>query len=113
RPAPPRCPANGPPLTSVVTSPLQAADLLTIRRNNLALVLRVLHDEGPRSRAAVAAETGLNKATVSRPVAELIDRGLVQELGLAAQRRRGRPPPPVHGGGRRVAALGVGPNLDF
>jgi hypothetical protein len=46
-------------------APLQPADQLTVRRNNLALVLRLLHDEGPRSRASVATETGLNKATVS------------------------------------------------
>src|SRR5262249_56560859 len=88
-------------------------DVLTIGRNTLALVLRVLHDEGPRSRAAVAAETGLNKATVSRLVAELIDRGLVQELGLAAQRRRGRPATLIDVDGRRGAALGFELNVDF
>jgi predicted NBD/HSP70 family sugar kinase len=97
----------------VASSPLQPADLLSVRRNNLALVLRMLHDDGPRSRAAVAAETGLNKATVSRLVAELIGRGLVRELGLADQRGRGRPATLIDVDGRRVAALGLELNVDF
>jgi predicted NBD/HSP70 family sugar kinase len=97
----------------VAIAPLQPADQLTVRRNNLALVLRLLHDQGPRSRAAVAVETGLNKATVSRLVAELIDRGLVRELGLVNQRRRGRPATLIDVDGRRVAALGLELNVDF
>jgi predicted NBD/HSP70 family sugar kinase len=96
-----------------VISNLQPADQLTVRRNNLALVLRLLHDEGPRSRASVANETGLNKATVSRLVAELIDRGLVRELGLVNERRRGRPPTLLELDGRHVAALGLELNVDF
>ena len=70
------------PLATMAT--LQPADQLTVRRNNLALVLRLLHDEGPL-RASVATETGLNKATVSRLVADLIDRGLVRELGVVSK----------------------------
>src|SRR5262249_49093328 len=85
----------------------------TVRRNNLALVLRLLHDEGPRSRASVATETGLNKATVSRLVAELIDRGLVRELGVLSEGRRGRPGTLIELDGRRLAALGREPNVHF
>ena len=92
---------------------LQPADQLTVRRNNLALVLRLLHDQGPRSRAAVASETGLNKATVSRLVAELIDRGLVRELGVLSEGRRGRPGTLIELDGRHVAALGLELNVDF
>jgi predicted NBD/HSP70 family sugar kinase len=94
-------------------APLQPADQLTVRRNNLALVLRLLHDEGPRSRASVAAETGLNKATVSRLVADLIDRGLVRELGVVSEGRRGRPGTLIELDGRHVAALGLELNVDF
>ena len=56
-----------------------ASDQLTVRRNNLSLVLSHLRAVGPRSRARVAAETGLNKATVSSLVAELVQRGLIVE----------------------------------
>ena len=60
------------------------ADQATVRRSNLGLVLRHLRDSGSRSRARIAQETGLNKATVSSLVAELTDR-------RAGQRRRHRP----------------------
>src|SRR3954452_5039819 len=53
------------------------ADQATVRRSNLGLVLRHLRDSGSRSRARIAEETGLNKATVSSLVAELIERRLV------------------------------------
>src|SRR5690348_4421807 len=54
-------------------------DQATVRRSNLGLVLRHLRDAGPRSRARIALGTGLNKATVSSLVAELIGRGLASE----------------------------------
>jgi predicted NBD/HSP70 family sugar kinase len=97
----------------VATTLLQPADTPDVRRNNLALVLRLLHDGGPRSRAAVATETGLNKGTVSRLVAELLDRGLVSEVGQIDQRRRGRPATLLELDGRSVAALGLELNVDF
>jgi len=49
---------------------------LHVRRHNLSLVLRLLAAQGPRSRAGVAATTGLTRATVSSLVADLIDRAL-------------------------------------
>ena len=56
-----------------------AADHVSLRRNNLSVVLRHVRDVGPRSRARIAADTGLNKATVSSLVAELVERGLLRE----------------------------------
>ena len=55
------------------------ADQATVRRLNLALLMRSVSDGGPRSRARLAEDTGLTKATVSSLVTELIDRGLVIE----------------------------------
>src|SRR6195952_3440104 len=55
------------------------ADQATVRRLNLALLMRSLSDGGPRSRARLAEDTGLTKATVSSLVVELTDRGLVME----------------------------------
>jgi predicted NBD/HSP70 family sugar kinase len=92
---------------------MQPADQVGVRRNNLSLVLRLLHERGSRSRAAVAAETGLNKATVSSLVAELIERRLVQEVGTEDARRLGRPATLLELDGRSVACVGVELNVDF
>ena len=54
-----------------------AADHVSLRRNNLSVVLRHVRELGPRSRARIAADTGLNKATVSSLVAELKGETLV------------------------------------
>ncbi|MFF2354971.1 ROK family protein [Kitasatospora sp. NPDC058115] len=62
-----------------------------MRRSNLALVLRVI-TRTPRSRAEVAAETGLTRAAVSSLAEELIAAGLVAEEGPAAPSGKvGRP----------------------
>ncbi|MDZ7675301.1 MAG: ROK family transcriptional regulator [Acidimicrobiales bacterium] len=53
--------------------------LLDVRRHHLSLVLDHLVRSGPRSRAALAQETGLTKATVSALVADLLARQLVEE----------------------------------
>src|SRR5688572_24777941 len=66
------------------------ADQRTLRRGNLSLVLRGLRDGDSRSRARLAADLGLNKATVSSLVGELMARGLVRE-GEAERGAVGRP----------------------
>ena len=43
---------------------MKPADPHEVRRHNLSLVLRELAERGPRSRATLSAETGLNKSTV-------------------------------------------------
>ncbi|MGP4111000.1 ROK family transcriptional regulator [Streptomyces sp. 4N509B] len=50
-----------------------------VRRHNLASVLRELRAAGPRSRARIAAETGLTRAAVTSLVGELLALGLVRE----------------------------------
>lgn len=85
-------------------------DQVSLRRHNLSTVLRHLRASGPRSRARIATETGLNKATVSSLVAELEERGLVRdgdiERGLV-----GRPGQTVEIDGR-VCGLGVELGID-
>jgi predicted NBD/HSP70 family sugar kinase len=85
------------------------ADQGTVRRANLTLVLRSLRDSGSRSRARLAADLGLNKATVSSLVGELIDRGLVRD-GSAERGSVGRPGTivEINGGG----ALGIGAEIN-
>jgi len=84
-----------------------------MRRSNLALVLRHLRDAGPRSRARVAVETGLNRGTVSSLVAELIDRGLVREGDLQRGGSVGRPGQTVELDGRDIGGIGVEINVDY
>ena len=66
------------------------ADQLAVRRHNLAVVMEHLRVAGPASRARIAADTGLNKATVSSLVADLAERGLVAE-GETERGAVGRP----------------------
>jgi predicted NBD/HSP70 family sugar kinase len=66
------------------------ADQATVRRLNLSLLLRNLAVGGARSRARLAQDTGLTKATVSSLVAELIERSLVVE-GTVERSGLGRP----------------------
>jgi len=84
-----------------------------VRRHNLGVVLRHVAERGPRSRAAIAQETGLNKTTVSSLVAELIDFGLVRETEVELRGTVGRPALPVELSGRRVVGLGLEVGVDF
>ena len=89
------------------------ADHGTVRRNNLSLIVRTLRDGGPTSRARLAAETGLNKATVSSLVAELVERGLVDEGEMQRAGVVGRPGQMVGLNGSRVCGIGLELNVDY
>src|SRR6201991_352493 len=88
------------------------ADQVFLRRHNLAMVLRDLRDHGPRSRARIAADTGLNKATVSSLVAELAVLGLVRDGDVERGGGVGRPGQTVEIDGR-VCGLGAEVNVDY
>ncbi|WP_327047901.1 ROK family protein [Microbispora sp. NBC_01189] len=89
------------------------ADQATVRRSNLALVLRHVSASGPCSRSAVALATGLNKTTVTSLVSELQARGLVMETGPQHAGSVGRPSVALALDGSRVGALGVEVNADY
>jgi len=57
------------------------ADQTTVRHANLGIVLQHVAAAGTRSRAQIAAATGLTRGTVSSLVSELIDRELLHETG--------------------------------
>jgi predicted NBD/HSP70 family sugar kinase len=68
------------------------ADQTTVRRANLGVVLRHVAASGSRSRAQIAAETGLTRGTVSSLVTELIRLDLLRETGeTTSPRGVGRP----------------------
>ncbi|GGM23475.1 xylose repressor [Micromonospora sonchi] len=84
----------------------QPTDLGDVRVANRAVVLRHVRLHAPCSRADIAARTGLNKATVSSLVSELIDQRLVRETGLT-ENRVGRPATMLVLDGEPYAALGL------
>ncbi|RBY98004.1 ROK family transcriptional regulator [Blastococcus sp. TF02-8] len=105
--------AEEPPQYDATSERRAPADQATVRRANLGLVLRHLRDHGPRSRARIAQETGLNKATVSSLVAELAERRLVTTGEVDRAGSVGRPGLIVHLDGRCVCGIGVELNVDY
>ena len=88
-------------------------DPASMRRANMGLILRHLRDRGGRSRARLAAETGLSKATMSTLIADLVERGLVVEGQPDRPGAVGRPGLTVSLDGRRVCGLGLEINVDY
>jgi predicted NBD/HSP70 family sugar kinase len=85
-----------------------------VREYNLGLVLRQVADHGPRSRATLALETGLNKSTVSSLVGELIEAHLLREVPLEERPGRvGRPPQSVELDPAGPFVLGLEINVDY
>ena len=89
------------------------ANQRAVRRHNLGVVLRHVSERGPRSRATIATETGLNKTTVSSLVTELMELDLLVERGLEQRGTVGRPGQVVQLAGGGVAALGLEINVDY
>ena len=73
------------------------------RRHNRSLVLRTFFRSGTLSRADLARATHLTRAATSELVAELLDEGLVEELGTRSEQRVGKP----------ATLLGVVPDARF
>jgi predicted NBD/HSP70 family sugar kinase len=89
------------------------ADQTTVRRANLGVVLQQIAGGEPRSRARVAAETGLTRGTVSSLVGELIELDLLRETGEDEHAGRvGRPAQTLELGDR-IVAMGLEVNVDY
>ncbi len=82
-----------------------------VRRRNLGVILRLVHRNGPASRAQLTRLTGLNRSTIGALVAELSARGLVQEHDPDPTRLAGRPSPVV-AANPGVTAFAVNPEID-
>ncbi|MEO2135248.1 ROK family transcriptional regulator [Microbacterium sp.] len=82
-----------------------------VRRANLSRVLRLVHEDGPLSRAALTETTGLNRSTVGALVADLVSAGLATEGAPEMHRRVGRPSPSV-AAAADVVAIAVNPEVD-
>jgi predicted NBD/HSP70 family sugar kinase len=85
----------------------------SVRRDNLATILRLVHRaraEG-RSRSELTALTGLNRSTIADLVGELEALELVVEADPVSRSRVGRPSPIVTASERAVA-ITVNPEID-
>ncbi|MDG4858745.1 ROK family transcriptional regulator, partial [Streptomyces sp. T-3] len=95
------------PSYAAPAGPSRPRDRGSIRRTNLGVVLRMLRDGGPRSRAQIATDTGLPKPTVTSLVAELVALGLVREGSAQREGAVGRPGTLVQIDGRSLCGIGV------
>lgn len=79
------------------------------RRSNLRTTLEVVSTQGATSRAEIARQTGLSRAAVSSLVGELIDHGLLRELGQGTS-AGGKPPTllALNERGRDIVAIDLG-----
>ncbi|WP_341956505.1 ROK family transcriptional regulator [Microbacterium sp. LWH13-1.2] len=91
--------------------PSQSSPALGTRPHNLSLILRLVHENGAQSRAALTEATGLNRSTIADLVAELVRRGLVDEQVPDLPGRVGRPSPVVTASAD-VVAIAVNPEVD-
>jgi predicted NBD/HSP70 family sugar kinase len=94
----------------------------TVRRANLSVILRELHNRGPVSRSELGTRTGLTRSAVRGLISELALAGLVSEEPGTPQGTPGRPSPLVRPSPRcgivlaleitvdslAVAAVGIG-----
>lgn len=85
----------------------------SLRRDNLATVLGLVHRSGAegRSRSDLTALTGMNRSTIAALVGELVARRLVAESEPPSRSRVGRPSPIV-AATQRAVALAVNPEID-
>lgn len=60
----------------------QAGDQSMLRQINLSAIMNYIRIEAPISRSKLAQKTGLNKATITSLVGELIQHQFIQEVGL-------------------------------
>ncbi|MFD3512253.1 ROK family protein [Streptomyces sp. NPDC058657] len=89
------------------------ADKDTVRRHNLSLVLRAVHDEGEITRAQVAARVGLTRAAVSSLVEQLLEGGFLAESGKTFSGQAGRPGTVLKTARTGAAGLGIEINIDY
>ncbi len=90
---------------------MEAVTTEDVRRSNLSAILRILHRQGPASRAQLSKRTGRNRSTIASLVGDLAELGLVAERDPDPQGHVGRPSPVVSIR-PEVVAIAVNPEID-
>src|SRR4030095_12811632 len=89
-------------------SDVKAASHDMLRLVNRRILLNILSDRQPISRAEIAKISGLNKATVSTISSELLkDSCIIEESSGKSTPIVGKPPPPLRLNGLRFGLFGV------
>ncbi|HEV7950024.1 MAG TPA: ROK family protein [Glaciihabitans sp.] len=83
----------------------------SVRRHNLSILLRLVHNTAGISRSQLTKQTGLNRSTIAALVGELVERELVVESDPDSRNQVGRPSPIVSPGPRAVA-IAINPEID-
>lgn len=105
---------SGPPTASEPTrTPTGRVAQAEMRAANMGVLLRHLRRHGGRSRARLAEETGLSKATTSSLVTDLAQRGLVREGDTVRAGGVGRPGTTVTLDGAAVTGIGLELSVDY
>lgn len=86
-------------------------DQFLVKQINSSIVLDLIRIHSPISRAAVSVKSGLNKGTVSNLVNQLIETGLVEELGQG-ESSGGRKPVMLNFNQRAGYAIGIDVRVD-
>ena len=84
----------------------------TVRRANLAAIVRELHLRGPQSRSELVARTGLTRTAIRALIGELVAGGLLVEERGAPDGAPGRPSPLVRPRAHEVLVLALEVNVD-
>jgi predicted NBD/HSP70 family sugar kinase len=79
----------------------------TVRRANLAAIVRELHQHGPLTRSELVARTGLTRSAIRGLIGELVASGLVSEERPAPLGTPGRPSPIVRPDPEDAAVLAL------
>jgi len=61
---------------------IKGSNIAILKRRNQSLILSIIKEQGPISRIAIAKKTGLTKSAISKVVEDLIEMGLVEEVGI-------------------------------
>jgi predicted NBD/HSP70 family sugar kinase len=87
-------------------------DAAMIKKINTAIVLECAVTQAPISRSQISERTGLNKATVSSLVQDLIDRHLLREIGMGKS-SGGRKPVMLLFNGKAGYAIGIDLGVNY
>jgi predicted NBD/HSP70 family sugar kinase len=83
-----------------------------MRQRNLSVILRMLHHDGPHSRAELGRRTGLTRSTIAVLASELAELDLVRDLGATAVPGQVGRPSALLEANAQVAAIAIHPETD-
>lgn len=91
---------------------LRTGDQNLVKQINKSVVFHTIKNKGPISRAQISKETGLNKATVSTMVSELLKESFVSEIG-AGQSSGGRKPVMLYFNHHAGYSIGINVGVNY